>query len=55
VWAVPTEYYAPILQDAVLLKTGEGNPVATAFLEFLKGYEARAIIEKYGYEVPTSP
>lgn len=51
VWRVPAEDYSPILQDAVLLKAGEADPAAAAFLEFLKGDEARAIIEKYGYEV----
>lgn len=50
VWRVPAEDYSPILQDAVLLKPGEADPAAAAFLEFLKGDEARAIIEKYGYE-----
>lgn len=49
VWTVPAELYTPILQDAVLLKTGENDPVAQAFVEFLKGEEARAVIEKYGY------
>lgn len=49
VWLVPADYYSPILQDAVLLKTGENDAVAKAFLEFLKGDEAKAIIEKYGY------
>lgn len=51
VWRVPAEDYSPILQDAVLLKAGEADPAAAVFLEFLKGDEARAIIEKYGYEV----
>lgn len=51
VWMVPAEQYAPILQDAVLLKAGADDPAATAFLAFLEGPEARAIIEKYGYEV----
>jgi molybdate transport system substrate-binding protein len=51
VWRVPAEDYSPILQHAVLLKAGEADPAAAAFLEFLKGDEARAIIEKYGYEV----
>ena len=51
VWLVPAEDYAPILQDAVLLKTGEANPAARAFLDFLRSDEAAAIIEKYGYEV----
>ena len=50
VWRVPAEDYSPILQDAVLLKPGEADPAAAAFLEFMRGDEARAIIEKYGYE-----
>lgn len=48
-WIVPQEHYTPINQDVVLLKTGENNPAATAFLEFLQGDAAAAIIEKYGY------
>lgn len=48
-WVVPQETYTPLRQDAVLLKTGETNPAAAAFLEFLRGDEAAAIIEKYGY------
>jgi molybdate transport system substrate-binding protein len=50
-WLVPQELYTPIRQDAVLLRQGEGNAAAKAFLEFLKGPEAHAIIEKYGYSV----
>ena len=50
-WIVPDKYHAPILQDAVLLKPGERNAAARAFLEFLKSALARAIIEKYGYGV----
>lgn len=48
-WIVPQEYYEPILQDAVLLTSGEDNPAAVAFLEFLQGDEAIEIIERYGY------
>jgi molybdate transport system substrate-binding protein len=48
-WLVPGELYSPIVQDAVLLKTGENNQAAKAFLEFLKSDEGKAIIEKYGY------
>lgn len=48
-WVVPTELYAPILQDAVLLKVGADDAIAKALLDFLKGPEAAAIIEKYGY------
>ena len=48
-WMVPQALYAPIRQDAVLLKTGADDEASKAFLAFLKGPEARAIIEKYGY------
>ena len=48
-WVVPQELYSPIRQDAVLLKSGASNEAATGFISFLKGPEARAIIEKYGY------
>ena len=37
------------MKDAVLLKTGADNPAATAFVDFLKTDEAKAIIAKYGY------
>jgi molybdate transport system substrate-binding protein len=48
-WIVPQEYYKPLRQNAVLLATGADNPAASAFLEFLRGEEASAIIEKFGY------
>jgi molybdate transport system substrate-binding protein len=48
-WLVPQEDYDPIQQQAILLKPGANNPAARAFLEFLKGPQARAIIRRYGY------
>jgi molybdate transport system substrate-binding protein len=50
-WVVPAADHTPIDQQAVLLKTGAANPAATAFMAFLKGAEAKAVIRKYGYEV----
>ena len=50
-WLVPQALYAPIDQQAILLTVGDKNPAARAFLTFLKGSEARAIIKRYGYEV----
>jgi molybdate transport system substrate-binding protein len=50
-WIVPQELYAPILQDAVLLKKGASDKAAVAFMEFLKSPEGKVIIEKYGYAV----
>jgi len=52
-WMVPQDLYKPITQGAVLLKKGEKNPAATAFIDFLKGPEAKVIIEKYGYVTDT--
>lgn len=51
-WIVPAAAHAPIDQQAVLLKTGADSAAARAFLAFLKGPEARAIIRKRGYEAP---
>lgn len=49
-WLVPAADHAPIDQQAILLYTGKDNPAAKAFLSFLKGPQAVAIIKKYGYE-----
>ena len=49
-WLVPASLHKPILQDAVLLKTGAQKEAARAFLAFLRGPQARAIIERHGYE-----
>ena len=51
VWEIPSTYYEPIEQAAVLLKKGENNPAATEFLAFLKSNEARKVIEEFGYGV----
>ncbi|EJW09748.1 Molybdenum ABC transporter, periplasmic molybdenum-binding protein ModA [Rhodovulum sp. PH10] len=48
-WVVPQSFYQPIKQDAVLLKKAANDEAATAFVAFLKGPEAHAIIEKFGY------
>ena len=50
-WLVPAGLHAPIEQQAILLRTGAGNPAAIAFLAFLKGRQAGAIIRHYGYEI----
>ena len=51
VWVIPQSYYAPIAQQAVLLKRGEKNPAARDLLAFLKGEAARKVITDYGYGV----
>ncbi|AWT10971.1 molybdate ABC transporter substrate-binding protein [Stutzerimonas frequens] len=50
-WVVPADQYAPIRQDALLLRHGEGNTAAQALLEYLRGETAKALIREYGYAV----
>lgn len=53
-WMVPANLYAPIRQDAVLLRRGERNAAARAFLTFLRGPKARATIVAFGYGLDTA-
>ena len=48
---VPAQMHTPIKQDALILKTGEHNPAAAAFADYLKGPKAAAIIKSYGYQL----
>jgi molybdate transport system substrate-binding protein len=50
-WLAPENLHSPIRQDAVLLKRGANDEASKAFLVFLKGPEARAIIESFGYSL----
>ena len=51
-WIVPDTFHRPVEQQAVLLEKGRNNPAARAFMAFLKGKAARAMIENFGYGVP---
>ncbi len=52
-WIIPDDRHTAIRQDAVLLTQGAENPAAPALLDYLKSAPALAIIEKYGYGLPT--
>ena len=51
-WKVPETWHAPIEQQAVQLRRGTDNKAAAAFLNFLRGDQARRMIISYGYTVP---
>ncbi|WP_432463115.1 molybdate ABC transporter substrate-binding protein [Agarivorans sp. QJM3NY_33] len=50
-WIVPSDLYQAIKQDAVILKKGEGNPQAKAFLSYLQTPPIQALIKSFGYQV----
>jgi molybdate transport system substrate-binding protein len=49
-WVVPAKLHQPIQQDAVILEKGRGKPAAEAWVKYLKGDKAKAVIKSYGYE-----
>jgi len=50
-WIVPASLHAPLKQDALVLRRGQGNPAAKALVDFLKSDAARATLRAYGYAV----
>jgi molybdate transport system substrate-binding protein len=54
-WIVPDDLHTAIAQDAVLLKKGANNETAAAFLKFLRGDEAKAVKDKFGYGAGSGP
>lgn len=49
-WLVPTDLYDPIEQSAVLTQKGKESAAAKAFLTFLQSKQAKAVIQRFGYE-----
>lgn len=50
-WVVPQNLYAPIRQDAVLLKTGANNEAAKALMKLLQSPDIKTLIRSYGYDL----
>jgi molybdate transport system substrate-binding protein len=50
-WVVPQNLYAPIRQDAVLLKRGANNEAAVALMQLLKSPNIQDLIRSYGYDI----
>ena len=48
-WPVPAHLHNAIRQDAVLLKSGQDNAAAKAFIQFTASKQSQVIIESYGY------
>ncbi|QHE87009.1 molybdate ABC transporter substrate-binding protein [Hydrogenophaga sp. BPS33] len=50
-WVVPQNLYAPIQQDAVLLKRAADNEAAVALMKLLKSDNIKTLIRSYGYSI----
>ena len=50
-WIVPSDLYAPIRQDAILLSKGKDDAAALALLSFLRSDKAKAVIRSFGYDL----
>ena len=48
-WDIPQNLYAPIRQDAVILKSAAGNPAAQALVQLLQSPNIKDLIRSYGY------
>ncbi|MBZ0335033.1 molybdate ABC transporter substrate-binding protein [Marinobacter sp. AL4B] len=51
-WQVPKTLHNPISQHVILLNRGHQNPAAHAWMAFLNGSKAQAIIREDGYDIP---
>ena len=51
-WIMPDSMHEPIRQDAVLLRHGDSNSVAKAYIDFLRSEASRQVITSFGYAQP---
>lgn len=51
-YEIPAESYPRLEQGAVLTRKGAANPLAKAYLNFLRSPEARTIFDRYGFLLP---
>jgi len=49
---IPPDSYPRLEQGAIITAHGAKNPLAPAYLAFLRSPEARAILDRYGFRLP---
>jgi molybdate transport system substrate-binding protein len=52
---VPQDLYSPLDQGLAIVADSRHEPAALAFIAYLTGPDGRAALEKYGFEVPSTP
>jgi molybdate transport system substrate-binding protein len=53
-WEIPRDFYLPLEQAVVQLKSSPNKPAARAFLAFLRTEPARATLTRYGFTLPAT-
>ena len=51
-WEIPANMHPALQQGAIVLKNARNREAARVFIEFMKSREARAILGRYGFELP---
>jgi len=54
-WLPPADYYSPIVQQALIVKSTKEPALAKEFMAWIKSPAATRIIEAAGYTVPKKP
>ena len=52
-WEIPTDAHPPLEQGAVVLKSSTNQDAARAFLDFLRSETGQAIMNRYGFVLPS--
>lgn len=53
-WEIPPDAYPALEQGAIILKSSKNQKEARAFMDFLRGKEARDIMKQFGFVLPDS-
>ncbi|MGH9773529.1 MAG: molybdate ABC transporter substrate-binding protein [Candidatus Acidiferrales bacterium] len=51
-WKIPGDFYEPIQQGAVIMKSSPNKASARAFLDFLQSADGKEAMRRYGFEIP---
>jgi molybdate transport system permease protein len=51
-WLVPTDFYPPLEQGAVILKSAHDPKLARGFVDYLRSAGAAELFRRYGFETP---
>ncbi len=51
-WQIPVDFYPTIEQGAVVLAAAQDPAVAGQFLDFVLGVDGRAVLDRYGFQLP---